>query len=95
TDLLGKELLEKHGVDMSRVERPHSFQDSVLLGLVQGEYPAALVNAFVLHRASESQRALVRQIAQTRKISNLFIVALSDLSRTGREELRLGQRQIR
>ncbi len=87
TALLGKELLEKHGVDMAHVERPHGFQDSVLLGLVQGEYPAALVNAFVLHRAPESQRAQVKQIAQTRKIPNLIMVARSDLSRIARDAL--------
>ncbi|MFN0316078.1 MAG: phosphate/phosphite/phosphonate ABC transporter substrate-binding protein [Burkholderiales bacterium] len=87
TALLGQELLEKYGVGMSHVERPHSFQDSVLLGLTQGEYPAALVNAFVLHQAPESQRLLVKQIAQTRKISNLIIVARADLSRPGREAL--------
>ena len=87
TALLGKELLEKHGVSMAQVERPHGFQDSVLLGLVQGEYPAALVSAFVLRRAPESQRVQVKQIAQTRKIANLIMVARSDLSRVEREAL--------
>ncbi len=88
TALLGKELLEKHGVSMAQVERPHSFQDSVLLGLVQGEYAAALVKAFVLHRAPESQRMQVKQIAQTRKIAHLMMVARSVFSLSERENLK-------
>ena len=87
TSLLGKELLEKNGVGTANVHYPHSFQDSVLLGLVQGEYGAALVNSFVLGRATQEQRAQVRQLGQTRKISHLMLVARTDLSQQERDNV--------
>lgn len=87
TTLLGRELLEKNGIGMGHVEHPHSFQDSVLLGLVQGEYVAALVNSFALSSASAEQKAQVRQLAATRRIPHLMLVARTSMLTADKESL--------
>jgi len=87
TYLLGKELLERHGVKMTELIKPVPFQDSVLMGLLRGEYAAALVNPFALMRATAAERAQVREIAQTRKITHLMLVARSSLTRHDRDAL--------
>jgi phosphonate transport system substrate-binding protein len=87
TALLGRDLFDKVGLAMSKVQYPHKFQDSLLQGLIRGQYPAALVNTFVLSRATASDRAQVRQIGQTRKIAHLMLVARTNLPVAERETL--------
>lgn len=87
TYLLGKELLERHGVEAPKLIDSQGFQDTLFMGLLRGDFPSALVNPFVLNSASAADRALVRQIAQTRRVPHMMLVARTTLSRTEREAI--------
>lgn len=87
TFLLGKELLDRHGVGGARLIESNGFQDTLFMGLLHGDYPAALVNPFVLNGASAADRAKVRQIAQTRRVPHMMLVARTSLPRTEREHI--------
>lgn len=87
TYLLGKELLERGGNGVPQLIESNGFQDTLFMGLLQGDYTSALVNPFVLNSASAADRAKVRQIAQTRRIPHMMLVARSTLPRAEREHI--------
>lgn len=85
TYLLGRELLERHGLASARLIDSQGFQDTLILGLLRGDFPSALVNTFALSRASAADRGLVRQIAQTRRMPHMMFVARASMARADRE----------
>jgi phosphonate transport system substrate-binding protein len=76
---LGREALLQAGLDPAQVVYPPGFQDSLLVSLLRGEFPAALLNSSALFQMPDDHKRRVRVLEETRRIPHVMFVARQDM----------------
>lgn len=85
---LGREAVLHAGLDPARIVYPPGFQDSLLLSLLRGEFPAALLNSSALFQMPQEHRYRVRVLEETRRIPHVMFLAHPDLPAERQAQIR-------
>jgi phosphonate transport system substrate-binding protein len=88
TALLGREMVREAGLPESSIVYPPGSQDSLLVSLLHGDYPAVLVSESAFHSMPAEQKQTVHVLARTRQIPHVMFLARSDLSGEQRAAIR-------
>ena len=88
TAQLGKEALRSLGLDAEDVIYPPSPQDSILVALLRGEVPIALMNSSAFYQMRDDQKDKVRVLGETRRIPHVMFLARPDMPAQRQSDIR-------
>jgi phosphonate transport system substrate-binding protein len=89
TAQLGTELLSAAGLNGEGIVHPPGFQDSILLSMLRGDVDAMVMNSSAFYQTAPETKAMVRILAETRRVSHVMFLARGDMAAETQRTIRL------